>query len=136
MSIVESPHDAICKRVIHVLHKVSGIPENSITPDSSFDDLELDSLSRIELLVEIEREFNLEMPEDTDDEMLIQKIHSVQDATQMVLDHLNEASSAKLTIFQSAGKHPISVFTSLHLASCILHPAQPSVHQHVSRSFR
>ena len=94
MSIVESPHDAICKRVIHVLHKVSGIPENSITPDSSFDDLELDSLSRIELLVEIEREFDLEMPEDTDDETLIQKIHSVAETTQMVIEHMTETKAA------------------------------------------
>lgn len=95
MSIVETPQrEQICTRVIHVLHKVSGIPTEEIQPNSTFDELELDSLSRIEMLVEIEREFNLEMPEDTDDEMLIQKIHSVQDATQMVLDHLNEASSA------------------------------------------
>lgn len=95
MSIVEAPrNEAICNRVIQVLHKVSGIPIDLIKKDSTFDDLELDSLSRIELLVEIEREFDLEMPEDTDDESLIQKIHSVQETVQLVLEYLDESSVA------------------------------------------
>ena len=57
-------------------------------------ELELDSLSRIELLVEIEREFDLEMPEDTDDGDFIQKIQSVSETIQLVLDHLATEKTA------------------------------------------
>lgn len=90
MSIVDGlSYDKVCERVIKVLSQVSGIPVENVKRESSFEDLELDSLSRIELLVEIEREFDLELPEETDDESLIQKIHSVEETTRMVMDYLD-----------------------------------------------
>ena len=83
--------DDILPRVKEVLHKISGIPIDQIGNDDTFDALELDSLSRIEMLVELEREFQLEMPEDSEDEALVQEIQSVSDAARLVLSFTAEA---------------------------------------------
>lgn len=76
-------------RVITILAKISGIPIEQITDQSSFEELDLDSLSRIEVLVELEREFGIESPEDEeDDEELLQRIQSVEDAARLVEGNL------------------------------------------------
>ena len=80
--------DEIRTGVIGILARISGIPEDSIREDSTFEELELDSLSRIELLVELEREFEIETPEDQEDEELLQQIQSVEDAAKLVEGNL------------------------------------------------
>ena len=62
--------------------------------DSSFEELEVDSLSRIELLVELEREFELESDEEEQDDELVNKIQSVEDAARMVESSLATQDAA------------------------------------------
>ena len=89
MQIVDvARREEIFEQIIQILHRISGISEGEISKTSTFDELDLDSLSRIELLVEIEREFDLDIPDDTGDEELIQKIHSVAEAVQFVIVQL------------------------------------------------
>ena len=59
---MEAP--SVCSRIKESISKVSRVPISEIADDVSFRDLELDSLSLIEVLIEIEREFDLSIPED------------------------------------------------------------------------
>lgn len=86
--------EQIENQVMDILARISGIPREEITADSKFDDLQLDSLSRIELLVDIEREFSIETPDDQTDEELVTKIHSVKDATDLVKTNLEAQNAA------------------------------------------
>ena len=80
--------EKIRDKVVEVLARVSGIPRDELSVDSTFEELELDSLSRIELLVELEREFDIETPEDEEDEELLAQIQSVEDAARLVEENL------------------------------------------------
>ena len=62
--------------------------------DSTFDDIDLDSLSRIELLVELEREFDIELPEDEKNEDLMKQIQSVEEAARLVETNLTAKETA------------------------------------------
>jgi len=86
--------EEIRERVMNILARVSGIPRAEICAETNFDELELDSLSRIELLVDLEREFDIESPEDEEDEELLQKIQSVEDAARMVEGNLATQDAA------------------------------------------
>jgi acyl carrier protein len=74
----------IQERVVKILAVISGIPAEEIGVDSTFEDLDLDSLARIEMLVELEREFEIETPEDQDDEEILKQIQSIEDAAKLV----------------------------------------------------
>ena len=51
-------------RIKKIIVKQSGIDKSKITENSSFlDDLGLDSLDTIELIMEFEEEFNIEIPD-------------------------------------------------------------------------
>ncbi len=70
------------ERLIEIIAKQLGVDEDSVTPDASFmEDLGADSLDTVELVMALEEEFDLEIP-DGDAE----KIQTVQDA----LTYLNE----------------------------------------------
>ncbi len=79
-------------RVKQIIAKISGLKLELITDDAAFDALELDSLSRIEVLVELEREFNLDIPEEEEDENLINEIQTVEDAARLVEKNLAAAA--------------------------------------------
>lgn len=83
-------HDRRCKfkmaknedRLIEIIADQLGVAADNITPDASFmEDLGADSLDTVELVMALEEEFDLEIP-DSDAE----KIQTVQDA----LDYLDE----------------------------------------------
>jgi len=78
----------IRNRVMQILVRISGIPLDDMEADTTFDDLDLDSLSRIELLVDLEREFDIDLPDDEKSEDLIQQIQSVDEAAQLVAKNL------------------------------------------------
>ncbi|MCE2400328.1 acyl carrier protein [Candidatus Poribacteria bacterium] len=70
------------KRLIEIIAHQLGIDADNVTPDASFmEDLGADSLDQVELVMALEEEFDLEIP-DSDAE----KIQTVQDA----LDYLDE----------------------------------------------
>ncbi len=70
------------ERLIEIISHQLGIDTDNVTPDASFmEDLGADSLDTVELVMALEEEFDLEIP-DSDAE----KIQTVQDA----LDYLDE----------------------------------------------
>ncbi len=70
------------ERLIEIIAHQLGVDAKNVTPDSSFmEDLGADSLDTVELVMALEEEFDLEIP-DSDAE----KIQTVQDA----LDYLDE----------------------------------------------
>ncbi len=70
------------ERLIEIISNQLGVPADNVTPDASFmEDLGADSLDTVELVMALEEEFDLEIP-DSDAE----KIQTVQDA----LDYLDE----------------------------------------------
>ncbi|RKU31991.1 acyl carrier protein [Candidatus Poribacteria bacterium] len=70
------------ERLIEIIAHQLGIEADNVTPDASFmEDLGADSLDTVELVMALEEEFDLEIP-DSDAE----KIQTVQDA----LDYLDE----------------------------------------------
>ena len=56
--------DDILKRVIRVIAETQRIPEESITPDATFEELKIDSLDGIQIVFAIENEFNISVPDD------------------------------------------------------------------------
>jgi acyl carrier protein len=70
------------ERLIEIIAKQLGVDEGNVTADASFmEDLGADSLDTVELVMALEEEFDIEIP-DSDAE----KIQTVQDA----LNYLDE----------------------------------------------
>ncbi len=72
------------ERLIEIIAKQLGVDEGNVTPDASFmEDLGADSLDTVELVMALEEEFDLEIP-DSDAE----KIQTVQDALSYLDEHV------------------------------------------------
>ncbi|HET8548982.1 MAG TPA: acyl carrier protein [Bryobacteraceae bacterium] len=56
--------DDLTERVIRVIADTQKIPVESITPDSSFEALKIDSLDAINILFALENEFDISIPDD------------------------------------------------------------------------
>jgi acyl carrier protein len=56
--------DELMKRVIQVIADTQHIPADTILPDSSFEQLKIDSLDGINILFALENEFNINIPDD------------------------------------------------------------------------
>lgn len=56
--------DDIAQRCIEIIAKSKGIPADSITLDSTFDSLNIDSLDKINISFEVEEIFNIEIPDE------------------------------------------------------------------------
>lgn len=60
-----------------------GVDEVDVTPDASFrEDLEADSLDLVELIMELEEQFGMEIPDEE-----AEKITTVEEAVDYVLEH-------------------------------------------------
>ena len=60
---MELPED-LQSRVIQVIAKTQRIPPETVTIDSTFQDLKIDSLDGINLVFALESEFNIDIPDD------------------------------------------------------------------------
>ncbi|MEJ7606320.1 MAG: phosphopantetheine-binding protein [Bryobacteraceae bacterium] len=56
--------DELMRRVIAVIAETQKIPIESIAPDSTFEELKIDSLDGINILFAIENEFNINVPDE------------------------------------------------------------------------
>ena len=75
---------AVEKKVMGIIAEQLGIEESEIKPEATFiDDLGADSLDIVELVMAMEEEFNLEIPDED-----AEKIKSVQD----VINYIKERS--------------------------------------------
>ena len=60
-----------------------GVDETDVTPDASFrEDLEADSLDLVELIMELEEQFGMEIPDEE-----AEKITTVEEAVDYVVEH-------------------------------------------------
>ena len=72
------------ERLVEIIAKQLGVDEDNVTPDASFmEDLGADSLDTVELVMALEEEFEIEIP-DSDAE----KIQTVQDALSYLDEHV------------------------------------------------
>lgn len=77
-------------KIKEIIATVSSIPVEDIADDASYvDDLGLDSLTLLEIGVDIDYEFKLGLPEER-----LQHIRSVQDAFDVVMETLGERQAA------------------------------------------
>lgn len=56
--------DKLGEKVIEVIARTQRIPAESITLDSTFEELKIDSLDGINIVFELEKEFAIEIPDD------------------------------------------------------------------------
>lgn len=56
--------DELIARVIRVIAETQRIPMESIQPDSTFEELKIDSLDGINILFALENEFNINIPDE------------------------------------------------------------------------
>jgi acyl carrier protein len=62
--IKQDPSIDIAQRVIDIIAKSKSIPPDSISLDSTFDSLAIDSLDKINISFEVEEAFDIEIPDD------------------------------------------------------------------------
>lgn len=56
--------DDIAKRSIEIIAKAKNIPTDTINLDTTFEELNIDSLDKINISFEVEEAFNIEIPDD------------------------------------------------------------------------
>jgi acyl carrier protein len=56
--------DEIATRCIEIISKSKGIPADAVTLGSTFDELNIDSLDKINISFEVEEAFSIEIPDD------------------------------------------------------------------------
>ena len=77
---------AIEDKIKAIVAEQLGVSEDEVTPEASFtDDLGADSLDIVELVMAIEEEFGLEIPDDD-----AEKIQSIGDAISYVEERINK----------------------------------------------
>ncbi|GAA4666809.1 acyl carrier protein [Streptomyces chumphonensis] len=75
--------DEILKGLAEIVNEIAGVPEEDVQPDKSFtDDLDVDSLSMVEVVVAAEERFDVKIPDDD-----VKKLKTVGDATDYILEH-------------------------------------------------
>jgi len=56
--------DQLGEKVIEVIARTQRLPAETVTLDSTFEDLKIDSLDGINIVFELEKEFNIEIPDE------------------------------------------------------------------------
>ena len=77
------PKDELVQKVKDIIAESLGVKKAEVVPAASFiDDLNADSLDIVELVMTIEKEFDIEIPDDE-----AEKIRTVQDAVDYIVSH-------------------------------------------------
>lgn len=82
--------ETIAERVLRVIAKTQRIPVETVTPESSFEDLGIDSMDSINILFDLESEFEIEI----DDEQArhIRYVREMIDGVTKLLEAKEKAS--------------------------------------------
>jgi acyl carrier protein len=73
----------VAKKVKEIVAEQLGVDEDKVNNESSFmDDLGADSLDTVELVMALEEEFDIEIPDED-----AEKIQTVQDAVDYITEH-------------------------------------------------
>lgn len=70
------------KRVQKIVAKKFSLPEESVSPDATLEELGLDSLDAIEMLFEVEDEFHIRIPQERSEDQA--KLSTVQDVLNII----------------------------------------------------
>jgi len=81
--------DDVMSRVIRVIAETQRIPADSISPDSTFEELKIDSLDGINIVFAIENEFDVNVPDEA-----AKSIRSVRDVADGIEKLIAGAGSA------------------------------------------
>jgi acyl carrier protein len=84
--------ETIAERVLRVISKTQRIPIEKVTLDSSFEELGIDSMDSINILFDLESEFEIEISDEQ-----AKQIHNVRemvDGITMLLEAKEKASQA------------------------------------------
>jgi acyl carrier protein len=74
------------EKVKQIVIEKLGVEESEVTPTASFvEDLGADSLDLVELVMEFEEQFGIEIPDED-----AEKIRRVQEATNYIAEHVKE----------------------------------------------
>lgn len=77
--------DELVQKVKDIIAESLGVKRNEVVSAASFiDDLNADSLDIVELVMTIEKEFDIEIPDDE-----AEKIRTVQDAVDYIVSHVS-----------------------------------------------
>jgi len=80
----------IQSQVTKVVIEQLGVKPEEVTPDASFvDDLGADSLDTVELVMALEEEFEIEIPDED-----AEKIVTIKDAVKYISDHAGKETNA------------------------------------------
>jgi acyl carrier protein len=71
--------DDVISRVIRVIAETQRIPVETVTPESTFEELKIDSLDGINIVFAIENEFNINVPDEA-----AKSLRSVRDVAEGV----------------------------------------------------
>ena len=75
--------DEIKEKVVEIVAKQMGVQKDQITMETSFvNDLGADSLDQVELVMEFEDEFDLNIPDED-----AEKIQTIGDAVKYIMEH-------------------------------------------------
>ena len=76
--------EELVQKVKDIIAESLGVKKTDVVPAASFiDDLNADSLDIVELVMTIEKEFDIEIPDDE-----AEKIRTVQDAVDYIVSHV------------------------------------------------
>jgi acyl carrier protein len=56
--------DELGQKVMEVIARTQRIPQESVAPESTFEQLKIDSLDGINIVFELEKEFNIDIPDE------------------------------------------------------------------------
>ena len=78
-------NEVLVQKVKDIIAETLGVKKSEVVPTASFiDDLNADSLDIVELVMTIEKEFDIEIPDDE-----AEKIRTVQDAIDYIVAHVS-----------------------------------------------
>ena len=78
-------NDELVQKVKDIIAESLGVKKSEVVSTASFiDDLNADSLDIVELVMTIEKEFDIEIPDDE-----AEKIRTVQDAIDYIISHVS-----------------------------------------------
>ena len=84
--------DVVAEKVISVLASVKRIPRESISLDSSLENLGLDSLDVITMLFELEKEFQISIPDD--EARLVRNVRDIVEGVRKLLAGASESRAS------------------------------------------
>lgn len=78
-------NEVLVQKVKDIIAETLGVKKTEVVPSASFiDDLNADSLDIVELVMTIEKAFDIEIPDDE-----AEKIRTVQDAVDYIVAHVS-----------------------------------------------